>query len=196
MAVSLADSFILSTTNRIRFNCNALMFGWKSKYEEIIQNLYASLNTIREKFWLKFLFCLFGWIEPLTVRLYASLWPIFVSVVCDMMHYSLHPMVILLHPHVCIVCQWVCVYVRFCVCLLKWQRMSFSRVLCVRDHRSMCALSWIAANSVFIFLNKWLPFPDTLCFFFFFPCCHWWADCKCGSVYAFSHTCFCKTKSQ
>lgn len=40
-----------------------------------------------------------------------------VSVVCQTMHSLLHPTVIPLHPHVCIVCQWVCV---FCVCLLKW----------------------------------------------------------------------------
>lgn len=54
-----------------------------------------------------------------------------------------------------------------CACLND-NCMSFSRVPCVREHRSMYALRRIAANSVvFIFLNKLLPFPDTLCFFFF-----------------------------
>lgn len=44
--------------------------------------------------------------------------------------------------------------------------MSFSRVLCVRDRRSMYAFRRIPANSVvFIILNKLLPSPDTLCFF-------------------------------
>lgn len=82
-----------------------------------------------------------------------------------MMHYSLHLMFILLHPHGVPVSVCMCFA---CACLGD-NHMSFSRVLCVRDDWSMYAFGRIAANSVFIFLNKLLPSPDALCFF---PCCH------------------------
>lgn len=134
----------------------------------------------------KTFFFLFGWNDPLTVGLYASLSLVSYDALFPASHvYSFAPT--RLH----------CVPVSVCMCFayacLGDSRMSFSRVLCVRDNWSMYAFGRIAANSVFIFLNKLLPSPDALCFF---PCCHWWVHCECGSVYAFSHTCFCNTKSQ
>lgn len=130
-----------------------------------------------------------GEINILTVWFYVSVLPL--PMVADfLMHCSLHPMVILLHPQVCIVCQWVCVW--SCECLLKWQSYVVqSCLVCERDNRRVYALGWVAANSVFIRLNKLLPSPDSLCF----SCCHWWADCKCGSLYAFSYL-FLLNKSQ
>lgn len=121
----------------------------------------------------------------LTLCVYASL-------TCIIRCISRCILLILSHKHVCIVCQYVC------SCFGSLPKWLVGRVLRERVQKSMCALD--IENSCkqccfyleMIVAFSWYPLSSRL----FFPCWRWWAHCEWGSVYAFSHTCFCKTKSQ